>query len=392
MSRILYLVHRVPYPPNRGDRIRSYHLLRYLAERAEVHLATLADEPTPSDTITELNRLCAAVAIEPLGTTRWLRAAASLARGRSATEGLFQSAALRSTIREWSRRKPFDAVVVFCSSMMQYASLNELSGLPIVVDLVDVDSQKFHDYARVRRGPKRWLYQLEGRRLRALEQSLPTRVKAVSLVSEAEADIYRSFCPNDRTLAIPNGVDLAYFQPRDPSSRRPRCVFVGALDYPPNIEGIRWFCREAWPRIRRQCPQATLAVVGRNPDPAVRQLASLPGVEIHGSVPDIRPHLADACVTVAPLQIARGVQNKVLEAMAMARPVIASPGAAEGLAVVAGTDLLIASTAEEWASAVCDTLDDTRRQQALGAAGRRFVESRHDWGSCLGRFAEVLPL
>lgn len=392
MSRILYLVHRVPYPPNRGDRIRSYHLLRYLAERAEVHLATLADEPVPTTTVTELNRLCKAVAIEPLGATRWLRAATSLATGGSATEGLFRSAALRSKIRDWARRKPFDAVVVFCSSMMQYADMGELSGLPVVVDLVDVDSQKFYDYAHVRRGPKRWLYQWEGRRLRKLEQSLPTRVRAVTLVSEAEADIYRAFCPNACTLAIPNGVDLEYFQPRDPSSPRPRCVFVGALDYPPNIEGIRWFCREAWPLILNNCPQATLAVVGRNPDPTVAKLAELPGVEVHASVPDIRPHLADASVTVAPLQIARGVQNKVLEAMAMARPVIASPGAAEGLHVVAGSDLLIASTAEEWASAVCGTLNDTQRQQALGAAGRRFVESRHDWEHCLGRFAEVLPL
>ncbi len=201
--RLLYLVHRVPYPPNRGDRIRSYHFLRHLSERFEVSLATLADEPVAAETRRELARLCEQVAIEPLGRSRWLRAVASLARGRSATEGLFASPALRRTVQSWAANKQFDAALVFCSSMVQYLDCPQLKNVPAVVDLVDVDSQKWFDYGAKTSGAKRMLFDLEGRRLRQLETSLPARARAITLVSEAEANLYRGFCPSDKNRCRP---------------------------------------------------------------------------------------------------------------------------------------------------------------------------------------------
>jgi polysaccharide biosynthesis protein PslH len=388
---ILFLVHRVPHPPNRGDRIRSYHMLKFLAERANVSLATLADEPLEPGTVEVLDSLCRRVAIEPLGRSRWLKAAVRLAGGRSATEGLFECSRLRRRIQEWSRQTRWDAVLVFCSSMVQYLDLPELSDVPAIVDLVDVDSQKFFDYAAHSRGLKKQLYQLEGRRLRRLECSLPGRVRAITLVTEAEAELYRSFCPNDRTHAVSNGVDLDYFQPPRAEGRPDRFVFVGAMDYQPNVEGVVWFCEHVWPQFRAAHPQATFAIVGRNPAPAVSPLSEIAGVEVIGSVADVRPHLADAQIAVIPLQIARGIQNKVLEAMAMNRPVIASPQALEGLATKAGVHVACAASPAEWLAQMeqYSTQSDIRRQ--ISVAGREFVECHHAWQACLQPLAAFLP-
>lgn len=389
---VLFLVHRIPYPPNRGDRIRSFHILKHLAQRANVYLATLADETVEPETFQALNRYCKQIAIEGLDQRRWLRAVTNLARGRSATEGLFQSRALRRTLEQWAGDVHFDAVVVFCSSMFQYLDMPALRGVRSVVDLVDVDSQKFFDYANATSFWKAWLYRLEGRRLRILERTIARRAGAISLVSEAEAEIYRGFCPNDKTLAMPNGVDLHYFQPQPGQSVDNRCVFVGALDYPPNVDAMLWFCREVWPRVRAELSDATLSIVGRNPTRAVRELSVAAGVEVVGSVPDVRPHMASASVAIAPLRIARGIQNKVLEAMAMALPVIVSPGALEGLAIEPDKHVLLAKTADEWVRAVAQLCQDRAIAAKLGNTGREFVESAHNWSTCLTPLGESLDL
>lgn len=399
--QILMLVHRVPYPPNRGDRIRSYHMLRWLAGQADVWLATLADEPLAAGTHTALTDLCREVAIEPLGRGRWLRGAWSLATGRSATEGLFASARLRRTIARWSQAMHWDAVLVFCSSMLPYAELPAVRDLPLVVDLVDVDSQKFYDYAALADGPRRWLYALEGRRLRRLEGMLPHRAEAILLVSEAEAALYRRLCPNDRTHVVPNGVDLDYFQPAGdspppwqplPPADRTNLVFVGALDYHANVDGVRWFVREVWPQVRQTLPQVTLGLVGRKPVPAVQKLAEVDGVRVFADVPDVRPHLAAADLAIAPLRIARGVQNKVLEALAMAKPVIASPQASEGLAAEGTGALMVAHSPAEWTAHIARLLSDPHTCVASGRAGRDYVRSQHAWSAALAPLARLLRL
>lgn len=392
MLNLLYLVHRVPCPPNRGDRIRSYHLLRYLATRCNVYLATLADEPVTKETRDELRRLCRDVAIVETTSKRWLRAAWSLATGRSATEGLFASRDLRRAIERWTQTVRFDACLTFCSSMAQYARLPGVSNVPTVVDLVDVDSEKFAEYAASGRGPKRWLHALESARLRRVERELFDWAKAVTLVSQAECDLYERCCPGARSVAITNGVDLSYFLPAaDEEGQIPeRCVFVGALDYRPNIDGIVSFVRHAWSQLRERRPQATLAIVGRQPDPAVLRLAEVPGVQVIGSVPDVRPFVREASVAVVPLQIARGVQNKVLEALAMGKAVVASPGAAEGLGVSSEHELVVATSWPEWVESLDGLFSSRDRRRRLGESGRRFVELRHSWESNLERFGELL--
>lgn len=389
---VLYLVHRVPYPADKGDRIRNFNVLRRVARHADVHLATLADEPVTAETRAALAAYCTRLDVVPMGGwSRWLRGATSLVCGRTVTEGVFHFPAFARRISELARTTPYHAVLTSSSSMAPYLELPELRELPAVVDLVDVDSEKWFDYARTARGWKAWLYRTEGWRLRRLEERLPPRVRAVTLVSEAEATLYRRFCLRGAVHAITNGVDLDYFQP----TARPDeagCVFVGALDYHPNVEGTTWFCREVWPTVRRRWPDLTLEIVGRRPGAAMRRLAEIPGVTVVGQVPDIRPHVAKAAVAIVPVRIARGVQNKVLEALAMSKAVLATPQAIAGLKAVPGTHLLAASTAAEWTDSLARLFQDAELRGRLGAAGRLYVEEHHRWEHCLQPFDKLLGL
>lgn len=383
MQRVLYLTHRVPFPPDKGDRIRNYHLLRQMARRGKVWLGCLADEPVAADVLAELNRLCERIAVVPVsGTNRWIRAGISLASGRSLSEGAFDEPGLRNAVRNWTRETSFAAAVVSASSLTPYLRQHELRTVPKIVDLVDVDSQKWFDYAAAARPPKRWLYRLEGQRIRKLERGLPRWTKARAVVSRAEADVFES-CAGPGTMTVAtNGVDLDYFHPIE-AKPEPACAFVGAMDYWPNVDGAIWFARDVWPKILAAHPGAEFRVIGRKPTPAVQELAALPGVKIVGQVPDVRPHVASAAVVVAPLRLARGVQNKVLEALAMAKPVVAAPPALAALSAVRGRDVLAATTPEDWVNSVGSLFADPERCRQLGSAGRSFVERDHHWDRCL---------
>jgi sugar transferase (PEP-CTERM/EpsH1 system associated) len=392
LANILVVTHRVPYPPDRGDRIRNYHLIRFLAEHAHIHLACLADEPVDSQALSVLESYCREVAVVPVAPRfRWVRAARSLALGKTASVGAFQEPRLADRIEEWARRIPFQAALVSASSLAPYLRRPALRDVPAIVDLVDLDSQKWLDYAEATSGYRSWLYRIEGTRLRRLESEIGHWSKAVTLISDAEADLYRRYCGPGPVVAT-NGVDLDDFRPVPEPPDPQRCVFVGALDYRPNVDGAVWFGREVWPEVRRQRPGATLTLVGRNPAGAVRDLATGDGIELVGRVPDVRPYLASSSVVVVPLRIARGVQNKVLEAMAMGRAVVTSPTVRKGLSAVSGVHLEIAETATEWARTVVSLLDDPQRCRHLGAAARRYVEANHRWEVCLEPFRDLMGL
>lgn len=391
--QILFLVHRVPYPPNRGDRIRSWHLLEHLASRADVWLGFLCEEPPAAETMAAVRQRCrevAAVVVPP--RMRWLRGAWRLARGRSATEGLFEVPAMRRTVERWSEQTRFDRVVVFCSSMVPYLDAPGLAGVPALVDLVDVDSQKWFDYAERTRGPRRWLYRLEGGRLRRLETATVARAEAVVLVSRPEVELLRRFCPATNAHPIGNGVNLDHFHPAQAPGPEvaARCVFTGAMNYRANVDGVVWFCREVWPELRRRCPEATFQIVGGQATAAVQRLAGLPGVSLVGDVADVRSYVAQAAVAVAPLRVARGIQNKVLEAAAMAKAVVGSPQSLEGLEFVPNVHVRQAGTPESWVETVLELFADAAQRQALGQAARQQVEARYRWATQLESWNSLL--
>lgn len=393
--KILYLIHRIPYPPNRGDRIRSYHLLRHLAARADLYLAFLCEEPPSDEMLRALGEHCEELAAVPVGRfRRWLRGCTWLAAGRTATEGLFYHPELARVVSRWTKKEPFDLVVAFCSSMAPYLRLPATRKTPAVVDLVDVDSQKWFDYAEQCGGLRRCLYALEGRRLRRLECALAKRAEAVLLVSRAEADLFATFCDADNVHAVANGVDLDYFSPGSADSTEvpTSCVFTGALDYRANLDGLAWFCDQVWPAVHRQIPGARFTVVGSRPGVEAKRLGDRPGVELAANVPDVRPYLASSAVAIAPLRIARGIQNKVLEALAMGKAVVASPPALAGLEVEPGRHVLEAGSPDQWIEALMNLFESAELRGELGRAGRKYVESKHSWEARLRPLSTILGL
>jgi sugar transferase (PEP-CTERM/EpsH1 system associated) len=388
------LVHRFPYPPDKGDRIRTFNIIRYLSQYCELSIATLADEPVQDAHIAELRRYCRKLAVVPIRFLgRWGRALCSFVAGQTITQGAFASPALRSVVRTWCRELRFDAVLASASSMVRYLRLQELRETRKVVDLIDVDSEKWFQYSASSRGPKRWLYHVEGHRLRRLERSLLGFANAVVLVSQAEADLYRRVCGDGPVYAVSNGVDLDYFtRPANLPPREPVCVFVGAMDYRPNVDGVLWFVGHVWPEVRQRHPDAIFYVVGRRPVPAISRLAARPGIVVTGTVSDVRPYLSRAAVVVAPLQLARGIQNKVLEAMAMRLPVVATREALTGLKVTPGDHVLQAITPRQWTDAITTLLTDSTRSRCVASAGRCFVERYASWSSSLAELPSILDL
>jgi sugar transferase (PEP-CTERM/EpsH1 system associated) len=387
----------VPYPPDKGDRIRNYHVLRELAKTSLVWLACLADEPVSEETLAKLRGLCERVEIIPVGgKIRWIRSALSALGGGSLTEGAFREPALYQLLEHWRKESEFAAALVSASSLAQYLEHRSMNDLPRFVDLVDVDSQKWFDFAQSKAWPKSWLYRFEGRRVRKLEIELSRWAKAVTIVSRAECDVYDQFAAPAKGTIATNGVNLEYFarlagSASDGISPIPSLAlpankslaFVGALDYYPNIDAAVWFARDIWPAIFAKHPDAEFWIIGRKPTAEVQKLAALPGVKLYADVPDVRPYLTQAILAVCPIRIARGLQNKVLEAMAMGKATIAAPAAIAALDVNNGEHLLSPNTPDEWVEAVGALLNDEDRRKQLGAAAREYVEEHHHWDRCL---------
>ena len=391
-KRILYVTHRVPYPPDRGDRIRTWHVLKYLAGRADVDLVCLADEPTSDTTMQELRQVTHQLAVIPhAGRSRYLRGAFSMLCGRTVTEGLFDSPKLAAVLQQWNKSITWDAVMASSSGIARYLFPPFVrADVKRWVDLIDIDSQKWLDYAKASRFPMSMVYRTEGHRLRNVERNLAETCDRLLVVSAAERDLFLSFCPTDRIAAVSNGVDYHYFAPQPETHCEPHsCVFVGVMNYRPNADAVIWFARTIWPQIRQRYPQSKFYVVGKSPTPDVQALQSIAGIQVTGSVPDVRPWLMRSTCVVVPLRIARGVQNKVLEAMACGRPVVCSPEPLKGLAAESGTHLLKADTPDEWVTAMSRIFDAPQLQTQLGTAAVSWVKRQFSWDAALAMLNEL---
>src|SRR5215510_7148679 len=393
--KILFLTHRVPYPPNKGDKIRSYNEMIGLIERGhEVHLMAFADDPRDLSYQLFLRRLCSSVQIVPLDRLKSkLRASVNLFTSKPLSLGYFASAIMKRLVEEAIVRQGFDAIFVYSSLMAQYVTPGQERRT--VVDLVDVDSEKWREYARVKKTPLSWLYNSEWKRLRRYEYDIVSRLSHSILCTQREAsllDKLDELTRRSRLHVMTNGVDLDYFRPElvafNPA--KPRLVFTGAMNYYANIDGVRWFTDEILPVIRRSEPGVELLIVGSNPTSQVKKLGEREGVTITGFVDDIRPYLHGAHACVVPLRIARGIQNKILEAMAAGKAVIATPEAVAGLRVVDGDQLLVANTPREFGAAVLRLIRDPGLRRQLGYRSRHFVESEHDWEPILRKIVELV--
>lgn len=386
--QLLMVTHRVPHPPNRGDRIRTWNLLRALSPHFDIHLACVADEQVHYDSWLAMHEHAVKCAIEPMNRAqRLVRGGISLLRGRSVTEGAFLSPALKRQIDEWAGDIRFDAALGVCSSTASY-----LSDLPIarkIIDLVDVDSHKWLDYAEWASGPMAAIYRQEARCVENLEKAIAADFSAVSVVTHREGRLLKQIAPQARVIVAPNGVAIPpMHHETEPDS--PTAVFVGSMDYMPNIQGVLWMAREIWPTIRGQFPSARLQIVGRRPVTAIRRLDRVDGIEVVGEVADVQSYLRQATVAVAPLWIARGVQNKVLEAMAVNRPVLVSPEVAGGIGAEEQQEMIVAGSVDQWVDGLTRLFTDRTLRQQLGWAGRKFVQTYHRWNVCTAPLTAAL--
>jgi sugar transferase (PEP-CTERM/EpsH1 system associated) len=388
MDDILFLAHRIPYPPNRGDKIRSWNILKRLGTLARVHLACFADDAADA---AHLEGLRAAMGgslgeahVEARSASRIAAMASAIGSGAPVSLPLFASRSMQRFVDQVLRTKNIGTVFAFSGQMAQFVP----HGLEqrFVMDFVDIDSAKFAAYAGTHIGPLSWVHAREAAKLSAFERATAARADLSLFVSQAEADLFRARAglPDADIRALHNGVDLDYYSPkadfpRLPAPNGPLIVFTGQMDYGPNIAAVSDFARHALPLIRLVRPDAAFAIVGRNPAPQVLRLGKRPGVTVTGPVEDVRGWLAAADVVVAPLLIARGIQNKVLEAMAMGRSVVASPGAFEGIEAEPGRDLLVSPTGAAMAAPVLELLDHPARAAAMGAAARKCIEEVYPW-------------
>lgn len=399
--RVLLLTHRVPYPPDRGDRIRAYHLLKLLSQHFEVGLACVSDEEVTIEQKQVLSQLAGRIAIRKTNKiVSRARGVGALLQGRAVTPNLFYDPRLADTIVNWHAKRPFDAVLTFCTGMVRYARLLthpayrpiQFAGVrPVhVLDLVDVDSQKWAAYAAQTTGPMKWVYQREAQRLARIESGIEDRFDRISVISQPEAQTYRETLRDHPGLAVvENGVDLDYFAPL-PDFASQTVTFVGVLNYKPNVQAVQWYAQEVLPLVRRKLPHAQFQIVGKDPSPQVKALHHHQGVRVIGEVPDVRPYLESAAVVVAPLRVARGVQNKVLEAMACRRAVICTPEAANGIRALPGRHLLVADSPKAFARYTLALMRDDHYRQQVAAAARRCVQRRYNWPQALGPMIELL--
>ena len=388
---VLFLAHRAPWPPDRGDRIRSWHLLRALSAQARVHCGCLVEgvvEPGQAEAIAAIT---ASQCLAPRPASLGWAGIAALATGRPISVAAFASAELARWVRQTLADRPIGTIFVFSGQMAQFVP-DDFQGR-VVMDFVDVDSAKFAAYAaRSRLWPFRLIHAREARVLSAFEQRVAHRADLSLLVTREERDVFvsRMASPDGaRVEVLHNGIDTAHFSPDavvpEPAlaGGGPQIVFTGQMDYAPNVAAVRLFAQSVMPVIRGRHPDAAFFVVGRAPTAEVRALRGVAGTYVTGQVPDVRPWLAGADCVVAPLQIARGVQNKVLEAMAMARPIVLTRAAATGIAGEDGVHFAIADGADALAARVLALLDNRAAGLAMGGAARALVRDHAGWDHVL---------
>jgi sugar transferase (PEP-CTERM/EpsH1 system associated) len=384
---LLFLTQRIPYPPNKGEKIRHYQFLKHLAEHYNVYLGCLVDDPSDWDHTGTVEGFCTDAHFARLDRRRDMFShLGALATGTALSVALYQDRGLARWVTHILASVRPPVVFVGSSNMAPYVLGQAKGAGKLIFDLVDVDSEKWRAYADKASGVMKWIYRREARMVLDLEQRIAKEGDYCTFVSEAEAEVFRNLAPAkaESIVGVSNGVDAGYFDPSGDfpapfDATLPSFVFTGTMDYVPNVDAVRWFAQDILPRIRQSIPQAQFYIVGSGPTSAVQALAQIDGVHVTGRVPDVRPYLAHATAAVAPMRIARGIQNKVLEAMAMAKPVIVTSEALEGIDAAPTVEVLLADDAQAFAHSACQVAAKPADAATIGLAARRRVVAQYSW-------------
>jgi polysaccharide biosynthesis protein PslH len=387
---ILYLCHRFPFPPKRGGKIRPYNMIRHLHEAGHhVQVASLVRSEQEAAEGAGLAAHCAGFDMGRVNdSAQYLRMVARLPLTTPSSMGYFYSSELAAKVRQRLAERAWDLIFVHCSSVAQY--VQDVQGIPKILDFGDMDSQKWLEYANYKPFPLSMGYRLEGQKMLAAEKRLARRFDLCTTTTRAEWQTLDSYGTGAKSDWFPNGVDAGYFSPTDGAYDPDTISFIGRMDYYPNQECMTRFCKTVWPLLRQQRPAIKLLIVGADPSPQMRALGELPGVTVTGSVPDVRPFIRSSALMVAPLAIARGTQNKILEAMGMGVPVVTSTAAAGGVDALAEQHFLVADSAADTAAAVLRIVQNPAERARLAVAGRERMQSHHAWPRSMQRLDALI--
>ena len=378
--RILFLSHRVPYPLDKGDRIRSYNIIKYLSKFHSISLMSISHEAIHPKSREALRDYCESLEffkINPLFGK--IKSCFHLFAQSPLTLPAFYSRAFRDSVTSKLRDGRFDLVYIYSSSMAQYVL--GAKNIPKLMDFIDVDSEKWLNYAARASQPMKSIYSTEGVRLRSFEKEVASICDQNIFAAEREARLFQRIAPTASCAVVQNGVDLV--SSARASCRENKLVFVGAMDYYPNIDAMRYFSHEILPLVRKSVPEAALCIVGRNPTRAIKELSRVNNVIVTGCVDQIAPYLRDATVSVAPLRIARGIQNKVLEAMAHGVPLVTTTAALEGIEAMPGRDVLVADEPTAFAEKIVAVLRDLNLRSNLSKNALALVRQKYSWDTRL---------
>jgi len=388
--KILFLAHRFPCPPSKGDKIRTFNIIKYLAKEHDIYLVSLCDQKTDMAHSNDLKDSCREVYIFNLTSfTAKIRGLFYLLINKSASLGYFYSHRVKKKVDALMRSNKFDVVIVRSSSWAQYVIDKDISK---VIDIGDCDSAKWKQYAAFTHLPMSWVYNKEYKLLQKYEQLIAKKFDYVTVVSEFEKKCFSEFTKVDNFFVVPNGADhdgeiAACYKPI-----KNRIIFTGTMNYFVNIDGVVYFCNRILPLIKKNVPEVEFYIVGRDPTPAVTALTKIKGVFITGSVKDIKVYLHSAAVFIAPLRMSQGIQNKILEAMSIGLPVVATSKAVAGFNPENGKDLFIADGDADFADKVTMLLRDADERKRIGKNAVSFIQEHHDWEKNLSGFSEILSL
>jgi sugar transferase (PEP-CTERM/EpsH1 system associated) len=388
--KVLVVCHRVPYPPKRGGKIRPFNIIRHLhAQGHEVTVASLARTQAEADEAEGLASHCSRRLVEVVDDRRaWPRMVAWLPTTRPSSFGYFYSPRLKARIDAELAAGAYELILVHCSSVAPYVA--DARAAVKIIDFGDMDSQKWREYAQHRAFPLSAGYWLEAVKLERTERLLAAKFDLATCTTRAEMESLQSLGVPGRTAWFPNGVDAGAFQPSDRDYEPDLVTFIGRMDYFPNQQAVLRFCADVLPVLQSRRPGTRFEIVGADPPEEIRALGNLPGVHVTGSVPAVQPYVTRAALTIAPLEIARGTQNKILESMAMGVPVVCSRQASGGVDAVAGEHLLAHDTREQQIEAILQVLESRELRARLASAGRARVLSNHNWASSMQRLDALI--
>ena len=388
--RVVFLCQRVPWPPDRGDRITTWHFLQHLLARgAEVRIGCFQEEDRDQPAVDFLRERCAEVVAPRLsrGTAK-LTSLRGLLTGEPLTLPFFRNSSLQQAVDRWCETS-VDLIYVYSSSMTQYALAAPARSK--IMQFAELDSDKWRQYAAVSGPLGKWIYGREAKRLLAFEATVARACSRSLVVSEVEKDLFQQLIPGVVPDVLPNGVDVEHFATQGDDHRQPHtAVFTGVMDYEPNVDGVCWFAEQCWPTLRQRFPDAQLLIVGSKPIAKVTALASQPGITVTGRVDTTPPYFDKSSVAIAPLRLARGVQNKVLEAMSMALPTVASPQASQGLGSVPSNALCVADGAAATIEGVSKWFANPSQARHDGMAAAAWVRTEWRWERMYERLDRIL--